>query len=310
MSSMGVTSHTWLLNPDAESELRSPRGPNYTAPASVVRSMLAQRALFAPLLQGEPGCFIAELTTTDAHDHTLRGPALLWCPTPSAQRAARRAGYSLPPAPEPDVLRRAMSRRLLAESSLPAPPGRCFVTSEEALEVALAPVFAGELWRAKPAYSFASRGQRKLSRHHLELDRRFLSDALRHGGLLLEPELELQRELSIHGLVRPSESPLLGSPCVQALDEFGQPLRVDALESLDERDGRDVRSAELRLLGEQAAATLAHVGYFGPFGLDVLEDRGGNLWASDLNARFTLGWSTGMAAARAEALAWLLRAHS
>ena len=55
-----------------------------------------------------------------------------------------------------------------------------------------------------------------------------------------------------------------------------------------------------------AAESLRSIGYFGPFGIDAFvfrSERGEHLNPlSDLNARFTLGWSTGMGEKREEAL--------
>lgn len=157
----------------------------------------------------------------------------------------------------------------------------------------------------KRAFSFAGRGQRTLRAPNAPEDRRFLFDALRAGGLLFEPELEIHAEYSIHGIVGP-KTRLLGAPCTLRVDDYGQP-------SLVEREDEDFPERHaLEELGLRAAEHLERAGYFGPFGLDGIVARDPadpnqlRLFASDLNARFTLGWSTGFGAARAEAISRLL----
>jgi predicted ATP-grasp superfamily ATP-dependent carboligase len=57
----------------------------------------------------------------------------------------------------------------------------------------------------------------------------------------------------------------------------------------------------LRHVAERASEEILRVGYFGPFGIDVLVVDG-QARLIDLNPRFTLGWSIGMGELRTEAI--------
>jgi len=288
-------SYVWILNPDAETEIAS--GGDYTAPLARQRQMAARRAQFEPLVSGEEAYFVHELVGQQTGEGKV---ALFWCPTRSACRAAERAGYSTRPAPTEPVLRRVLSREFLVGSALPAPRGRTFVRTEEHLHAEVARLGPGVALRTKRAFGCAGRGQRSLRERLVKDDAQFLRDGLALGGLLIEPELTISREFSLHGLLLPGQTALLGAPCALSVDEHGQPTAIERCESSPET------TRDLRTLAERTASVLDAAGYFGPFGIDVLEVGEGALYVSDLNARFTLGWSTGMGDLRELALRHLL----
>lgn len=290
--------YVWVLNPEAELEMTHPGG--FTSSKRAREQMAERRGLYVPLVQGERAYFIHELPR-----RSPGGPpnALPWCSTPGCLRAARRAGYAVPTAPSREVLTRTLSRRFLVESDLPAPPGRFFLDSGEGLALLQRRVAAGERLRVKRAYGCAGRGHWTLDGPLKPDDEKFLSATLRAGGALVEPELAIERELSMHGLVA-SGAVILGEPCELHVDAFGAPLSVERWSEPEPELAR-----ELRALTERAAELLDGAGYRGPFGLDFLraQDEGGDTrtYASDWNSRFTLGWSTGLGARRGEALARL-----
>ena len=207
------------------------------------------------------------------------------------------------------VMTRVLSRAFLIESDLPGPVGRCFVRTEEELWARLSELGPGVSLRTKRAFGCAGRGHRTLRERLIKDDRTFLLDGLRAGGLAIESELHIKGEFSIHGVIKATGETLLGKPCRCTMDAYHQPLTIERVEE------ESLLTQQATALGVHAAQELFSAGYFGPFGLDLLDaDKnggfdGGNILASDLNARFTLGWSTGMAELREQALQWVLSAR-
>jgi hypothetical protein len=133
---------------------------------------------------------------------------------------------------------------------------------------------------------------------------RWLHDSLTRGGILVEPWVHIVRELSLHGFIGATTT-VFGEPCALVSDEFGAPTSVTMLcepgTSTTDHAVPRVRDAALT-----AAESLRSIGYFGPFGIDAFVFRGERSEhlnpLCDLNARFTLGWSTGMGNKREAAL--------
>jgi hypothetical protein len=147
---------------------------------------------------------------------------------------------------------------------------------------------------AKRPFGFAGRGQRRVPEEPSADDVRWVADSLGTGGLLIEPAVEIASEYSIHGYVD-SKGVVTGASCRFSTDSAGSPSPVELAERDPPRD---------RALGESARLVAEHLfraGYFGPFGVDAFEYRNGGVHLnalSEVNARFTLGWSTGMGSAR------------
>jgi hypothetical protein len=254
--------------------------------------------------------------------------AVAWCPTPSALARISRAGLCAPRAPSLDVLRRVNHRRFaleLAQSealldiagalSAHGAASRAFETERayfdgeaslpRALESLERQPAVGTGFRLKRSYGFAGKGQWRLGSPLRADDHRWLSDALRLGGCVSEPEVELITEISQHGYVDDHEL-ILGEPCRLECDRYGAPTSIARAErSTLDRQVLDALRATLVAVAEALRAA----GYFGPFGLDSRlfgSSRGpGVTLVGDLNARFTMGWSVGLGEARETALARL-----
>lgn len=283
----------WILNPDAELELERPL--NYQTNHATLAAMRRMASRFRLLTGDDDMALLPDLLPATP----LARRALLWCPTPFAVRSATRLGYELPACPPPAVLASANDKAMLAASSLPAPACRELLEGEDALQRAQGLLEAFGPLRLKRRFGFAGRRQRKIRAPLQDDDLRFLNDGMRLGGLVVESELDVTAEFSIHGVVAPGgPTPLLGYPARVATDRYGSVMKIERLPTAHPR------VPELIELGGRAAALLADLGYFGPFGLDVLETSSG-LVGSDLNARFTLGFRVGLGERLDEARALL-----
>jgi hypothetical protein len=156
-------------------------------------------------------------------------------------------------------------------------------------------------WLLKRGFGFAGRGQRRVSGTPSDEDLRWIAASIRRdGGLAVEPLVTVTLELATHGIAGADGSVVLGATCVQRCDENGA-----WIESRFADDG-DLASRERHALVEEArrvGAALVAAGYFGPFGVDAFrwQDPAGadRLQArSEINARYTMGWSLGMARER------------
>lgn len=276
-----------MLNPDAEVEFSRDRydGPD----RKLIQAMQDKRASFDALVQGEPAAFLHELKIASSPTR-----ALLWCATPYAKRRLAALGYELGPTPDGHIVRAVNSKEFLVTSDLPAPSERFFWRSRSAFDT----LRRDGTYRFKREYGFAGRGSRNVSWPPRADDELFLTQSLRKGGVLVEPRLSIFREYSIHGALAPDPTlePLLGRACEFRVDTFGSV--VDLFPSPNP-------PTALSELGAHAATLLRRAGYFGPFGLDVLETEQG-LVCSDLNARMTLGFSYGLGPLRARALQLIL----
>jgi len=285
--------HTWVLNPGAERELL---GGAATANQKTLAQMKERSALFDDLCAGEGRLWLEDLRA-EGGAAGRSGRALLWCPTPEAQRICRAAGLQPQPAPPSDVLCRVLSKSFLA-SALPdwtAPHHRTIRTLEDYRVVRQE---ASVPLRAKRLDGYAGKGQRTLCVEARPGDQLWVEQLLGCGGFIVEAELLARGEFSVHGVVSPRAT-LIGEPCRVHTDDARAPLAVpSACPDLP-------ICAEIQARGRDAARALARAGYIGPFGLDlILTDEG--LIATDLNARFTLGFSAGLGALRARAIELVL----
>lgn len=279
----------WLFNLDAELELAR-HGP-YQTPKHVAQALqpvlVHARNLMAP---GD-----AWLEDLGAREPEWRGwVGRAWCPTPSASRRLSKAGAELEPSPAVEILRRVNHRRFALELGGGAPHAR-YVETEADLAPTLREASTGA-WLFKKPFGFAGRGQRRIAGEPSKDDRRWLDDALRHGGFLAEPWLDIERELSLHGLLDRGGRYALGRVCVQRTDRFRAWVST-TLAGPDDLDA--LQAATLRSVAERVAQALAAAGYFGPFGIDAYLWRAarGKLELnplSELNARYTMGYSVGM----------------
>ncbi len=311
---------TWWLNLDAERELAEPSAR--ATPARLLEQIAARARHFAPALCRDDPYVLPDCRPRCA---SAPGPLLIWCPTPGALRAACAAGYRPPKAPTLAVLQRVNDRRFAWELGRSAP----FLALMEQLETSfpasrefeasrrfcttvpetLDGAFDGPV-RLKRRYGFAGKGQRRLGTWPVGQPdpdtERWLRSAASGGGFLLEPDVELQLEVTTHGLVT-EEQLLIGAPCRQLCDAFGAPMSVERVDpGALPHPVREATQEAARAVG----LALRRAGYFGPFGVDARSfswrGRPGLQLVGDLNARFTMGWSTGMDQQRDAALAVLL----
>jgi hypothetical protein len=287
-----VSRVAWVLNLDADLELGA-RGPY--APTAAVRVALRMRAeQLADALLGPHDVLVDERTPPGA---AAGLPGRAFSPTPSAVALLLRAGAEPEPHPPVDVLRRVSSRAFSAELGDTLPESSFVTTVERAAEIVSVPPREGDAWRAKRSYSMAGRGHRVIAAGPLlgaELG--FVRAGVEaHGGLVIEPNVRIELELAMHGLLGPSGALRVGALTIQRVDARGQWLGT---ERADEATHAEAARA-LRLEVERVGAALHAAGYFGPFGVDAFfwRDRSGVLRLrprSEVNARHSMGFAVGL----------------
>lgn len=272
----------WVLNLDADLELENPR---HTPSRSLERTMSAAKDRLATMLPA------GDVVLDSAPDERARGlVGRCFCPTPSALRRLERAGALVPDAPPPDVLARVNERGFAFALHHLEGAARC--TDERSVERALA---RPGRWLLKRAFGFAGRGQRKVDAGNVtESDRAWIRASLRRGALYVEPRVEIELEIALHGELEQGGSCERGVPTVQ-LTQSG--AWVSSRRAEPEELADDERLKLDRTFARVVDA-LREAGYFGPFGIDAFryrDERGTHLQPlSDLNARYTMAWGTGM----------------
>jgi hypothetical protein len=282
-----VTRRAWVLNLDAEDEIFAPKG--YRGP---LRALAARPALLDKL----GGLVPAGDVVVRAPDRSGEGLAgLAWCPTPRAVAALEAAGAKGPGAPSPEALRRTLSRRFCEEVGLTL-PGACFATEREAAVARIREPTPSGRWLLRRSWGFAGRGRLAVPAGPAsEPTRRFIERAVREGGVVVEPWVELRGDFGMHGWLGPDGALVLGEPCESDVNQGGAWLgsrRADA-GALTAAE-RQALEASVRLV----AAALTHARYFGPFGIDAFR----YVWGietrfnarCDINSRYSMGWATGM----------------
>jgi len=120
-------------------------------------------------------------------------------------------------------------------------------------------------WLLKRPLSFAGRGQARVIGPLTEKQWTWVDASLERDGLILEPLVGPQLEVSLHGFVWRDAHFELGRICVQAVSERGafREVRLSAPGELTAAE-----AAALSERAEAAARALAGAQYFGPFGVD------------------------------------------
>jgi len=284
----------WVLNLDAEHELES--GPRY-APTRHLRAIVAResRRLAGNLVA--PGDRVLSLDAVEPGEaEGLVG--LAWSPTPRALRSMERAGARRVEAPDVEVLRRVNARPFATEvrRALAWDGFAKDVASslEDALRLLARPAELG--WLVRRSFGAAGRGRRRLeSGRPSQAEVAWLAASLRRGPLVIEAWVRVTREFTRSGWVSRDGGVVVSGPCFQETTETGSWTRTQAAGR-----GEVARTDDARL--EEACATagsaLAAAGYFGPFGIDAFRHRAGSREIlnplSEINARFTMDWATGM----------------
>ncbi len=279
----------WVLNLDADLELAA--GAGYVAKRSVREAMAPFVATLASSLLG-PNDVVIGPGSPEASVVAARGKrGRCFCPTPSAIDRLVRAGVRPDPHPSFEVLRRVNSRAFAASLGQ-ALPGASFVTDfDEARAKIDAPPEVGAGWRAKRAFGMSGRGQRIVSPGAPSAaDRGFLRACIDEGGVQIEPNVRIEREYAMHGLIERDGSFRLGSLVVQVCDAVG--AWVSTERAADPELGRSMAEE-----CERVARALHASGYFGPFGVDAFTYRAASGVSlqprGEVNARYTMGFVTG-----------------
>lgn len=291
----------WVLNLDAEDELAH-------AGAHTPTAAMAERIEgLVPRLAGliHPG---DQLIWPSAHPVDARLLGRAWCPTRWALTQMERAGVRLPRAPSMELLRRVNHRRF-AHALGQALPAAGYAQSAEELATLLGDHAGLErsseerCWLIKRPLGFAGRGRKKLRAGEISAaDQSWLDASLRTGdGLQVEPWVAREMDCALHGWLGEDGRCVLGRPTVQLLDATGA-WQSSALAEPDSLTPEEL--AALTHEAQRTADALRAEGYFGPFGLDAYRWRapGGARHfqpRSELNARYSMGWATGMAEAQA-----------
>ena len=296
--------HVWVLNLDAEHELAT--AGRYTRSRALAALVARQSgrllgtlvAAGDVVLDGEPSAAELEL---------LRGrPGLAWSPTPTALARLRAAGAEVEAAPPLAVLREVNARPFAAAVREPL-RGASFEKHLACdLEFALArlalPAAGG--WLVRRPFGAAGRGRRRLRAGRPDGlggdERAWLAASLAIGPLVIEPWVEVVREYTRSGWVTPEGEVLVAPPCFQETTPAGAWTRTEGAQPDDVPRADD--EALARAL-EHAGRALFGAGYFGAFGIDAFRHRRPERPSesalnplSEINARFTMDWTTGMGA--------------
>lgn len=291
---MAARRFAWVLNLDADLELAVPHG--YTPKRTVLEAMKPYVALLAKSLFGPEDQLVDEsFSALPARDRAAYA-GRAFCPTPRAIATLRRAGVEPEPHPGVDVLRRVNSRAFSAALGQTL-PGASFVTDLDAAREALAgSPPAGNGWRVKRNFGMTGRGQRVLVRAPDEADLAFLRAGLAEGGVQIEPNVSIQAEYGIHGMVGADGAASFGVVVRQFCDARGAWL-VTAPVTSPTQDDTEIADA-IQAEANRVAVALAKAGYFGPFGVDAYtyRDENRNLEIQvrgEINARYSMGFPIG-----------------
>jgi hypothetical protein len=272
----------FILNLDAEHELEA--GARWTIPTALA-ARLDALAHEARLPEGgvlvHPGAEIPRGTE-----------ARLWCPTPRAVAAARRAGLVLPDTPPIEVVRRVNERGFAAELSRgELEPTGIATRLEDVIDFVARPSPTGR-WRLKKGLGAAGRGQRTITSGALSAeDCGWARRALGLAPLYLEPEIGIEKELCVYGWARRGRGVELTGFRAQTTDGRGRFLRSGRIEAEDCLGF----ATPLGSAAERVGQALLDAGYHGPFGIDAYvhrTPRGARVLrsVSEINARYCMGW--------------------
>lgn len=295
---MNFEPSVWVLNLDAEDELAH-QGPHTPSAAMVARiEGFVARLAEAP---GLIGPFDQVLWPGRAVPQPGR-PGRAWCPTRWALTRFEEAGVTVAPVPSGEVLR-AVNHRRFSHQLGQSLPGAGYATDAKQLELLmneaqLEKVSISRNWLLKRPFGYAGRGRRKIRWGDISLaDRAWLEASLRTGeGLQVEPLVEREFDCALHGWLSAEGQVTFGELTLQRIDEAG------VWQGSSLADAGTLSLQELHALHDEAhrtARALQHAGYFGPFGLDAFRWRSPDgerhfQPRSEVNARYSMGWSVGM----------------
>ena len=190
-----------------------------------------------------------------------------------------------------------MNSRAFASSLGATIPGAAFVTDVRAARTRLdAEPPVGNGWRVKHAFGVAGRNQRVIAPSAVDVrSLAFLQSGLARGGVQIEPNVEIEAEYALHGVVAADGSLRTGAIVRQRCDPRGAWIST---ESIADRQGLGDVGDRMAAESRHVAGALHAAGYFGPFGLDAYtyRDRAGALRLqprSEINARYSMGFAIG-----------------
>jgi hypothetical protein len=281
-----ATRIAWLLNFDADLELRDPVAYRASRLKADRRAELSARMadLIAPddivLEQTQGGSLAADMMLQ------------AFCPTPSALRRIVQLGFAPPTAPPLSVLRQVNDRSFCAALGHGL-TSSCFARDMATLERHLQQPSPTARYVIKRAFAFAGREQRRV-RHGVLDDstRGFCLRSLARGeGLQVEPWVERLGDFGKHGYLTQAGALLMGATREQRCDSMGRFLGMSAAPA-------QLSETEDQLMVDELAKTAAALNaasYFGPFGIDgfrYLQPDGGIGFnpRCEINARLTMGY--------------------
>jgi hypothetical protein len=286
----------WVLNLDADLELgRAARMSGTYTPTRAVREAMAPHVEQLARTLLAPGDLVVDEASEPGVAAGREGHA--FCPTSRAVALLVRAGAAPCAHPPSEVLALVNSRAFSAALGQTLPDGAYVRSVDDALAVLRRAPSIAPAWRAKRAFGMAGRGHRTIEPSAITgADEAFLRAAMAEGGLQIEPNVRIVRELALHGVLGRDGSFASGRLVIQTCDERGQWLAsVLAREAEGEVEARTREALSEELA--RAALALHRAGYFGPFGLDAFEYRGAGGVVlqprSEINARYSMGYPVG-----------------
>jgi hypothetical protein len=289
-----------VLNLDAENELEVGRG--YAATRHIQRIVERERRnlLGTLVAQGDIVVGATELSAEEAE--RVRGlPGLAWSPTPSALTLLAQAGARPSAAPDFETLRTVNARAFAADVRSPlraeAFEKHLVRDREQALAQLSRP--AAEGWLVRRTFGAAGRGRRRIRAGKPGASElAWLARGFQSGPLIIEPWVTITREFTRSGWVNTDATVHSAAPCLQATTAAGAWTATECADAGALARGEDARLEEAFF---SAGRALAEAGYFGPYGIDSYRYRSNGPGSpeilnplSEINARFTMDWVTGM----------------
>jgi hypothetical protein len=283
----------WVLNLDADLELGSAVG--YSPSLRTRKAMESHADWLEASLLAEGDVRVDE-TSTPGSARGRSGWA--FCPTTRAIAILRRVGAEPEPHPTMNVLRKVNSRAFASSLGVTLPDAAFVTDGEGAYRMLQQEPRLSNRWRVKPAFGMSGRNHRIILPSKLSLsDRAFVDAGLARGGIQIEPNVPIENEYAMHGLLSDQGEVELGRLVRQRCDARGAWLSTEPA-GLDHDNLRRVNQA-LEEEAMRVAQALHSAGYFGPFGIDAFtyrEHDGGICLQprSEINARYSMGYAVGM----------------
>lgn len=281
----------WVLNLDADVELAA--APAYQ-PTNAVRAAMAPHVVQLAASLIAPDDVLIDETSASGIARGLVGRA--FCPTPRAIAMLRRAGAEPEAHPTREILRSVNDRAFCASLGATLPDGAFHRELDSALHhLERVPTIALR-WRVKRAFGMAGRGQRVVPAGSplADADHVFVRAGIGEGGVQIEPNVPIERELAQHGMLGRDGSLRTGRLVVQECDRRGQWLST----RIADEDAASIFGTAVRSEVDRVAIALHAAGYYGPFGVDAfvyrdLQGRARLQPRSEINARYSMGFAVG-----------------